>query len=186
MDGSIDPIEVDKKEEAFKEKQRKAVERKRKKKEDEDRMRRHLVRQGERKKWGFVGRWVPARRRSVSRSSLKCICLSGALDSHHEAIVSFSLFSLLSFSLCLFCFLFCFLLLTCFQMNTHAINHISSPANFSLPSCLVLAHTIHLSGCRCCFYSCKHRSETMHEMRASTTQSGPGSLFGLSGALKNS
>lgn len=95
MDGSIDPIEVDKKEEAFKEKQRKAEERKRKKKEDEDRMRRHLVRQGERKKWGFVGRWLPAGRRSVSKSSHKCICLSGALESHHDTS-SHSLSSLIS------------------------------------------------------------------------------------------
>jgi hypothetical protein len=58
MEGKIDPDEIDKKEVALKEKQRQAEERRLKKLEDEERRKRHVQRQVERKKWGFVGRSV--------------------------------------------------------------------------------------------------------------------------------
>jgi hypothetical protein len=58
MEGKIDPEEIDKKERALKEKQRQVEERRLKKLEDEERRKRHVQRQVERKKWGFVGRSV--------------------------------------------------------------------------------------------------------------------------------
>lgn len=59
MEGKIDLAEVDRKEEAIKAKKKRLVEQKRVRLEAEERKRRHALRQQERKKWGFVGKWCP-------------------------------------------------------------------------------------------------------------------------------